>query len=235
MTQQLIDLTGKTFGRLFVEKRSMQKMRPPTWECKCVCGNNIVAFGQALRIGHTTSCGCRKRDVLRQKATIHGKSDTEEHRIWLGILARCNDKRYLAYKWYGALGVRLCDRWQFGENGKHGFECFLADIGPRPTQKHSIDRIDPFGNYEPSNCYWATKLQQANNRRNTRRVIYRGKEMALCDAVRAAGSVVHHETAWNRIHRSGWTVSDAIETPRLHISGNSKERRRRRYLARGVA
>lgn len=222
----LINLTGKKFGRLLVERRFGNGYRPVRWECKCECGNKTVVAGDALKCGGTTSCGCYRNEICGKTAFIHGKSYTPEHGIWAGILSRCNNKKYRPYKWYGALGVKICARWQFGENGKNGFQCFLEDMGPRPSPKHSIDRIDPFGNYEPGNCQWVTRLQQINNRRNTRRVIYRGKEMALTDAVRAGGDVIHYEAAWVRISKCGWTVSDAVETPRLFLSPNSNERRR---------
>ncbi len=224
---KVIDLVGKQFGSLLVERRSNKnsRFRQPLWHCICNCGNKVVVLGQSLRTGHSTSCGCRTKEIIRQKAKIHGKSNTPEHKIWLGMLSRCNDQGSNVYRYYGGLGISICDRWQFGENGKHGFECFLEDVGPKPSSNHSIDRIDPFGNYEPANCRWVTQLQQMNNRRNTRWVIYRGKEMALCDAVRAAGNIIHYEAAWIRISKCGWTVSDAIETPRLHLSPNSNERR----------
>jgi hypothetical protein len=101
---------------------------------------------------------------------------------------------------------------------------FYTDMGPRPSEHHSLDRLDNDRGYEPGNVVWASRSQQQNNKQRTRYVVYGGKRMALCDAVRAAGSVVHHETAWVRIDRSGWSVERAVETPRLHESPAAKSR-----------
>lgn len=149
---------------------------------------------------------------LRPKRNFYG---TIEYRIWAGVIARCYNPNRPAFSTYGAVGISVCDRWRKGDAVLSGFELFLADMGPCPSETHSIDRWpDMAGNYEPGNCRWATKLEQANNRRNTRRIVYRGVEMALTDAVRLAGSVIHSETAWIRI-KTGWTPEKAVETPKL--------------------
>jgi hypothetical protein len=141
-----------------------------------------------------------------------------EYAIWRGIIARCENQNVKAFAIYGGRGVKICDAW------RRDFSAFLEHVGLRPTPKHSIDRIDYDGNYEPGNVRWARPEVQANNRRNTRFVVYRGTRMALANAVRAAGSVVHIECAWIRI-KTGWPVEKALETPRLFLSGNSNERR----------
>lgn len=146
-------------------------------------------------------------------------SKMPEHAIWRGILKRCSNPNVISFPNYGGRGIAVCERWR-------SFENFLADMGPRPTPSHSVERLDVERDYEPGNCVWGTVLEQANNKRNTRKVVYRGKEMALCNAVRAAGDVIHREAAWVRIRECGWSVEDALETPRLHLSPNSKSRRR---------
>lgn len=146
----------------------------------------------------------------------HGKSKTPEHKIWLGMLSRCRNPNVKCYADYGGRGVVVCEAWA-------DFSAFLADVGERPSPTHSLERIKTDGDYEPGNVRWATPLEQANNKRNTRYVEYRGRRMALNDAVRAAGSIIHREAAWIRI-KTGWSVDRALETPRLFESHASKSR-----------
>ncbi len=98
------------------------------------------------------------------RGTQNGKW-TPEYGIYRGMIQRCSDRKSKNWKDYGGRGIRVCDRWLHGENGKSGFACFLADVGLRPTPKHSIDRIDNQGNYEAGNVRWATRRQQNNNKR----------------------------------------------------------------------
>lgn len=201
-----IDLTGQRFGRLVVVKRiASGKNWRPRWECQCDCGNLTNVPTIYLRRGATTSCGCYKRERVREGCHfVHGKTGTQEHRIWLGMLTRCSNPNVKHFENYGGRGIKVCERWK-------DFTAFLSDMGPRPSKNYSIDRRDPDGDYSPDNCYWATATEQVNNRRCTRFVNYRGKRMALNDAVREAGSVIHYEAAWVRI-RGGWPVEKALET-----------------------
>lgn len=147
-----------------------------------------------------------------------GYSNTAMYRVWRDIINRCENPNRRFYPIYGGRGITICARW------RHSFQTFVADVGPRPSLKHSIDRIDNDGNYEPSNVRWATRTEQVNNRRNTRFVEYRGQRMPLTDAVRAAGSVIHREAAWIRI-KTGWPAEQALETPRTCESPNSVTRK----------
>lgn len=220
----LIDLTGRKFGRLTVIARGINWRRVVRWRCLCSCGVETLVASQSLRVGKTWSCGCGRRDQAVRRLQTHGQSSTPEFAIWCGIKARCENPNVRAFPHYGGRGISVCSRWRIGENGKTGFECFLEDMGRRPSKAHSIDRYpDCNGNYGPENCRWATKHQQVNNRRNTRTVKYRGLVMPLTDAVRLAGSVIHREAAWGRI-KTGWSVAKAIETPRLFESHASKSR-----------
>ncbi len=205
-----IDHTGRRFGKLAVIRRSTvpYKSAAATWLCRCDCGNETII--RAYSIGKTRSCGCL--------GSTHGKSSTALYAIYRGIINRCENPNVRAYPLYGGRGIKICAEW------RNDFKAFEAHVGPRPSKKHSIDRIDTNGDYEPGNVRWATPVQQCNNRRKTRWVIYRGEEMPLAEAVRAAGSVIHIEAAYIRL-RSGWTPERALETPRLHLSGNAKDRR----------
>lgn len=139
------------------------------------------------------------------RTPVHGQCATREYAIWAGMLSRCRNPNRDGYANYGGRGVAVCERW-------NKFESFIADMGPAPSRRHSLDRIDGDGDYEPGNCRRATTVQQANNRKNTRMVSYRGRLMPLTEAVRLGGCVIHPQAAWRRIEACGWTVEAAIET-----------------------
>lgn len=170
MSRTPVQLSGQRFGRLLVLGLAYLDRRS-FWNCRCDCGQEKVVVSQRLKNGNTQSCGCSERlnrtsFGQRSKAInrVHGKRYTPEYVVWGGIIARCHGScRQPNSKYYIERGISVCPRW------RSSFPAFLEDMGERPTPKHSIDRIDPNGNYELSNCRWATPLQQANNRRNSRK------------------------------------------------------------------
>lgn len=141
---------------------------------------------------------------------VHGLSGTVEANTRNNIVDRCYNPRNKSYRDYGARGVSVCDRWRFGESGKTAVECFVADMGFRPTAKHSIDRIDPRRGYEPGNCRWLHVSEQNTNKRNTLMVSVDGETIPLAIAVK--GAPVPYKTALERIQR-GWPHKEAIWTP----------------------
>lgn len=168
---------GDTYGRLFVidvaDRTAANAIR---YLCRCECGGETIAIGTELRSGHTKSCGCLSREAASRnihlaiaQQTTHGHTSRGTSRTWNSWHAmkqRCNDKQS---QWYGARGIKVCERWLTFEN-------FLADMGERPEGK-TLDRINPDGDYEPGNCRWATPSEQSKNTRQTRERIRRSAEI----------------------------------------------------------
>jgi hypothetical protein len=155
--QEKLDLAGQRFSRLLVlseaEGRANSKVR---WLCRCDCGALTIVASSNLRNGHIRSCGCLKKGS--RNAVTHGREGTTEYNSWRSMLRRCRNPKAANYRFYGGRGVTVCERWL-------SFEGFFADMGEKPSARHSLDRINTYGNYEPSNCRWATPSEQASNRR----------------------------------------------------------------------
>ena len=148
--------------------------------CLCDCGVTVVRWGTTLRTGNSTSCGCeraKKGGVTRRK---HGLCKTPTYKSWEAMLGRCNRPANASYARYGARGIRVCDRWK-------SFGNFLADMGERPNGT-TLDRIDNDGNYEPSNCRWATQAEQHDNRRITKKLTAFGETRTLIEWCRITGT-----------------------------------------------
>lgn len=183
-------LIGERFGRLIViselEQRGFQRML----ECKCDCGTVISVYMSNLvkRNGHTKSCGCLKIEIATNRLTKHGHVSngkwSGEYHSWAHMVSRCTNPNVPAYKDYGGRGIIICDQWM----GVNGFTTFLNDMGNKPSKDHSLDRYpDNNGNYEPSNCRWATEPQQQSNKRNNHWEEYNGERKIVNEWAKVLG------------------------------------------------
>lgn len=200
------DITGNHFGRLTAIAPSNEKDRGVIkWECSCECGGRIVASGAFLRDGRTASCGCLERSHPNAKthgATTSG-TPTAEYNIYSGMKRRCLNPNEKAYPRYGGRGIKVCDRWL------NSFENFLADVGPRPSPHHSIDRYpNNDGNYEPGNVRWATRIEQANNTSKNRHTIHEGEPITIGGLARKTGIPFNY--LYHRIITKKWSAEKAL-------------------------
>lgn len=191
-------LTGKKFHRLTVLGFAGKRY----WYCQCDCGNITRVAGYYLKDGQSKSCGCYSKERRKVVPLTHGKTKTKTYRSWYHIKTRCYNQKCPSYKHYGGRGITMCERW------RNSFENFLADMGEPPTKNHSIDRIDVNGNYEPSNCRWATSVEQNNNRRNNKHFTYKGKTQTYAEWCREVG--ITPQRLNELIHKQGKSVREAL-------------------------
>lgn len=164
------DLSGQRVGRLTVlYQLGRAKDRHILWLCKCDCGNEIILPSNSITKKHTLSCGCLQKERTGEARRIHGATgnhDTIErlYMVWVGMRKRCNNPNDKSYRYYGAKGVKVCEAWEdYGV-----FKAWALSHGYDPTAKRSectIDRINPYGNYEPNNCRWVSMAEQNRNKR----------------------------------------------------------------------
>lgn len=153
---------------------------------------------------------------------IHGhtinNSFSQEYRAYCAMKTRVMNPNQARFKDYGGRGIVICDRWLTGEAGLTGFECFLADMGSKPSPQHTLDREDNDGPYSPANCRWATRVEQARNTRSNRIIAIAGIEIGLAEAIER-WAAVSNGAVRQRLHR-GWDAEDAIFTPPMAAKGD---------------
>lgn len=203
----LIDLTGKTYGYLTVKNFSRVAVSPcgsknAMFMCECKCGNNIEVLAQSLKSGNTKSCGCHKIKVH----TKHGMVNTGTYKSWSCMKSRCFHKSTPLYKNYGGRGITVCDRWL-------DFNNFLLDMGERPKGK-SLDRIDVNKNYEPSNCRWATVIEQANNTTRNHNITFNG----VCKTLTQWANELQISTAALTKRLNKWSLEKALTTHKKELT-----------------
>lgn len=216
MNSRLNDLTGKRFSRLTVVKYHHSENGNRYWFCKCDCGNEAVVMTKDLNYGSVKSCGCLMIETRRKNRSMsvkHGYSHKERlYEIWKNMRRRCHDPSNKRAKSYYLKGITICDEW----NDYEEFRAWALANGYRDDL--TIDRIDVNGNYEPSNCRWATAKQQANNCTRNRFITYGGMTKTMsewADYVGLKYSVLNH-----RMQRN-WPVERALFTPqRRNVNGH---------------
>lgn len=204
------NLVGRVYGRWeVVDFAGIGKYGESLWHCRCHCGHTRNVDGRSLTSGKSKSCGCLSNEIhskmLNVKNTTHGLSGTHTYKCWKAMTKRCRSLKDKTAKDYALRGIAVCPRWL----GEEGFENFLADMGERPPGT-TIDRIDNNGDYEPSNCRWATIKEQARNKRNNRILVFYGQ--ALPVSVWAEILAIPKQIIYSRLHR-GWSTKRTLITP----------------------
>jgi hypothetical protein len=205
-----VDLAGRRFGLWVVGVRaSNTKQGSARWYCQCDCGANGIVTAGNLHNGGSTGCGCTKPAKVIAGNTTHGHTSggaqSSEYGTWCSMIQRCINPKVQYFAHYGGRGITVCNRWC------KSFEDFIADMGPRPSPQHSLDRFpDNDGNYEPGNCRWATQSEQARNRRNNVIVDFNGELRPIvewAERFNLDSGVLRY-----RLHR-GWPIEKALTKP----------------------
>lgn len=211
------DLTGQRFGRWVVVEFGDLRGTHKFWRCKCDCGTEKAVDGKSLKRGISESCGCLRSEIASERATRrmtrHGAAKTgeitPEYCAWSAMIERCRNPNHVQYHDYGGRGIGVCERWM-------AFENFIADMGLRPSRRHSIDRIENSGGYEPGNCQWATKQEQERNKRTNRIIEFMGESHPL--VVWCERLDMNYHCVLGRL-RLGWSVADSLTTPANKYAG----------------
>lgn len=215
MPRTIINLTGQTFGRLTVRERGVQNnlsnKKRAYWICECSCGAIKTIASDKLRLGETKSCGCFREEELKKgredlvkRQTRHGKTHHPLFQTWNSMKNRCSNPCNPDYPHYGGRGIYVCEEW------RTSFEKFLEDIGDKPSDEYTLDRIDVNGPYSKENCKWSNSYEQMNNRRNVRLIEYKGKTMCISEW--ADEYYLNPETLRRRLN-NGWSIERALTTP----------------------
>ena len=210
---RLINLAGKKFHRLEVLSLiGKDKANHAIWKCKCDCGNETNIQSSHLITGHTKSCGCLHKEAL----TKHGfcvKNGNKLYSAWQAMVARCYNEKTESYHNYGGRGIIVCDRWIDSPAN------FINDMGVPFNKSLTLERIDVDGNYEPSNCKWASMKQQQRNKRNNNVIEFNGESLCLSAWCEKLG--LKESTLRNRLTVRNWSIEKSLTTPARKKSPSS--------------
>ncbi len=203
------DIFGKRFGRLLVLSESKPASKWKTFvKCKCDCGAEKFIREDHIKSGRSKICGCLNREATLKSNSKHGgcrrSGHAPEFDVWVGMNSRCHNPSYPAFYRYGGRGISVCEKWH------HSYANFISDMGRKPTPSHTIERLNNNGNYEPSNCKWATRKEQANNRRTNHFMTHAGKTLTASQWSEILG--IHSLTLVARSKR-GWSDEKTLTTP----------------------
>lgn len=202
-------LIGRRFGRLEVlQYVDQDQHRNKRYLVQCDCGRQKTVYANSLQRGATTSCDCLHKEHTQKRSLRHGLRNTPEYYIHRSMLNRCNNPHDPAYTDYGGRGITV-------DPVLYDIQRWLRELGgPRPSSQHTLERINNERGYVRGNICWATRKEQAQNRRNTRRLTIGGITQPL--SVWADQRGLHRSTLWRRLQR-GWNIEKAISTP-IHSS-----------------
>lgn len=197
-------------GRLTILERIIRNLDKSRcyYKCLCDCGNIKFIRNDHLHSGRIQSCGCFQKESVSRNFTTHGQSTSAEYACWCHMKQRCYDSTTSNYNRYGGRGIKVCDRWL------NSFENFLEDMGERPSNKHSLDRIDNNGDYTPENCRWATNKIQTRNTKRTKFIEFNGESKSVSEWAEIYN--LNPTSLWSRL-KLRWPIEKALLTP---IRGN---------------
>lgn len=203
----ILDYTNKRFGNWTVISRAKRNF----WNTRCDCGSTGVIYHYSLKGGNSKGCQkCKGAKIWAKRPEKHGLRETPEYNAWVHAKNRCFNTKNAKYDLYGGRGIVVCPEWA------EDFLSFLAHVGKRPSTLHSLDRIDVNGNYEPGNVRWATAKEQANNRRNSIVVLWKGESIPLAAAAEREG--LNPYNLWKRAKETGLSVEAAADLMKSHFN-----------------
>lgn len=179
------------------------------WSCSCACGVVKEVHKSNLTRGLSKSCGCAARESARLRQTTHGRSHSKVWNVWTHLRARCTNEKAKDYPRYGGRGITFDPSWE-------SFEKFFEDVGLPPSERHTLDRRENSGNYEPGNVRWATYTEQNRNRRDNVRFMVGEKSQTLREWAEEFG--INRSTLTSRIYQGRLTMAEALGKPTQHRS-----------------
>lgn len=212
-----LDITGQRYGRLVAIKKVAKTCHGAKWLCKCDCGNEIITTTGCLRSGNTKSCGCISREKVIERNMTHGKAHQRIYNIYMAMKQRCYYRNSIGYQDYGERGIAICPEWL----GEHGFQNFYDwSMNNGYTDNLTLDRIDNNKGYSPNNCRWATRKEQANNKRNNRFIEYNGEAHTLAEWAEITG--MYHKTIAYRLDK-GYPLEQVFDRRDLRSGNENKQ------------
>lgn len=196
------DIAGKKINRLTAIKVVDKSQGAYRWLCQCDCGETTIVKISKILNNTTKSCGCFNRETIGNISRTHGLGHrTKEYNSWIAMKMRCYSLKDSRYKNYGGRGIYVCERW------KNSFPNFLSDMGPKPSNNHTLERLMVNGNYEPTNCIWLEASLQGRNKTNNHYITFNGETKLMAD-----WCIQYNIDASNLIGRlkRGWAIDERL-------------------------